>query len=162
MDFLINAGSVADGQWSFYSLSENRITLATDHIASEQIVYHEMGHHIHLAILQDGKRQTGKGGTHTLVNNNASPNQTIIEGFANGYESMVDSRYFLDDNEANERIHGIGWLESTTHPFVAEIRYSSFLVDLFDGVDKFESFGIDFSNIPSFIILIAKNSQNIF
>jgi|GEM_PF-5986911 len=67
-------------------------------IQSEHTTYHEVGHFVQFAI-QNRRWAFETGGTHALTFNNKHPNQTILEGFANGFAMIVDTRYFTDDNE---------------------------------------------------------------
>ncbi|MBX2986237.1 MAG: hypothetical protein KF882_09765, partial [Bacteroidia bacterium] len=139
-----------NNEWSFYRHSENRIFLLTGHISNEMIVQHEIGHYLQFRVLQNGKRQTNSGGQHTVWHNNSHPNQTITEGFANAVAYITDARYFTDDQEANDvanlfssnSVHERASVNNTTHNFTASELFARTLLDLFDDVNKFESFEI--------------------
>lgn len=135
-------------EWSHYNMSGSRILLNSMDITSEETVQHEIGHHIHLRILQDGSRQPSGGGTHTSTHNNSHPNQTITEGFADAVAYITDARYFADDQEANILLSGSNnhiqyfRLNIQTHPLTAEEVFARTLLDLFDDVSKFQNYGI--------------------
>ncbi|MBX2986181.1 MAG: T9SS type A sorting domain-containing protein [Bacteroidia bacterium] len=161
-----------DNGWSRYNLAGSRVWLNPMHISAETVVQHETGHHIHFRILQNGKRQTHSGGTHTFAHNNSHPNQTITEGFANAVAYITDARYYLDDDEANDVRPLISWLDNnhrrfeslnnTTHPFTAEEPFARTLLDLFDDVSKFQGFGIptntgDWANLINDVVGGVRN-----
>lgn len=120
-------------------------------LTSESTTYHEVGHYVHYAI-QGYYWQTETGGTHTFLNNNKHPNQTITEGFADAFAFIIDARYHTDDDESfqyrtnpvhplNKNADFKNRIFATTHPFTNEFLFAKSLLDLWDDVAKLEGFG---------------------
>jgi hypothetical protein len=132
--------------WSHYKNNDKLIELNINDIEDEGTVQHEVGHYIHLSVLQEGKRQENSGGTHTFVNNNSHPNQTITEGFADFLSYCTDARFFADDDEYDRFVHFPISTRVNTHLFTAEQVFAQTVFDLFDDVALFSTFGIIASN----------------
>lgn len=151
--FYRTAGSKFNG-----SPEENKLTRAV-HLSFqstnfESTTYHEVGHWVQ-HMVQDQKWQEEAGGTHTYVDNNQHPNQAVTEGFANGFQFIVDSRFFTDDSEAENQRFGGGALaienyhnvfngstiRNDLHPFTSEAMFATALLDLWDSKPKLDSYG---------------------
>jgi len=122
-------------------------------LTDESTTYHEMGHYVQY-IIQEKRNAPNIGGTHTERHNNAHPNQTISEGFATGFGMMVDARYHLDDVESFRTsfiraVHPRTIIFPRTHPFTNEAHFANSLFDLWDDVNKLESYGLtpDFAEV---------------
>ena len=130
-----------------------KIWIGSDDRDKESTMWHEFGHWVQQDI-QNGHSAPNTISVHSVCVDNKSPQQTISEGWAEGYAYIMDEIMFFLDGEANgnstfsngnhlpfdfsDCTDPAGLL---SHEYTSERTYSRLLLDLWDGPNNYAKFG---------------------